>query len=281
MAKLTDQKYWDSFHEKILHPDQPSRPPGRKSLPRRLLGERLYSYRLSYTDHRLFGVILKKFLPQDPELKVVELGSAPGRFLVELRRRFGYQTYGIEFSDVGVANNRELFAANGIDPDQVIQGDVLSGELQAEWREAFDIVFSLSFIEHFSDPQEMLAAHLALLKKDGYLVVAAPNFHSLNRKLYGFFNHEDLVAHNLDLTNLEAFRKLFADAPVEPLFCDLYGTFTFQMYKPVPGAARTRLLLAGKQLQQGINILYRLFLGDRGWESNALSPFMVFIGRKR
>jgi SAM-dependent methyltransferase len=211
----------------------------------------------------------------------VELGSAPGRFLIDLRRRFGYDVYGIEYSDTGVANNRAVFAANGVDPDQVIQGDVVSDEIQQRWREAFDIVFSLSFIEHFSDTQQLIAAHLGLLKQDGYLVIVAPNLNGMNKRLYGFFNPADLAAHNLAITNLAAFRHAFRDQPVEPLFCGLYGTFSFQMYKQLPGAKRTRVLRIGQQMQQGLNILFRLLLGDRGLETNSLSPFMVFIGRKR
>jgi len=280
MSKLTDQDYWDKFHETIIFPESQMVRPARPSLAKRLLGHRLHSYRLSYTDHLLFDVILKKHLPARPGLKVVELGSAPGRFLIDLKRRFGYDPYGIEYSAVGVANNRETFVANGVDPSQVIQGDVTSPEIQNAWHEAFDIVFSLSFIEHFSDPAQLITAHLGLLKRDGYLVVVAPNLNGLNRKLYGFFNPSDLVAHNLEITNLKAFESLFRDQPIAPLYCGHYGTFTFQLYKPVPGAGRTKLLLLGKKLQQGINILYRLVLRDRGWESNSLSPFMVFIGRK-
>ncbi|MBK9303563.1 MAG: methyltransferase domain-containing protein [bacterium] len=281
MSKLTDKNYWDHFHEEICVPKTAAVERTDKSLARRLLGKRLYSYRSSYTEYRLYEVILKKFLPRQPGLKVVELGSAPGGYLVELHRRFGYDPYGIEYSEVGVANNRKTFVANGIDPEQVICGDVTSPEIQRDWREAFDIVFSLSFIEHFSDPDRMIDAHLGLLKKNGMLVIVAPNLNGLNKRIYGFFNSADLAAHNLAITNLAAFRDLFSEVPVEPLFCGLYGTFSFQMYKILPGAKRTLLLKIGKQMQQGINILYRLVLRDRGWESNSLSPFMVFIGRKQ
>jgi len=280
MSKLTDRPYWDQFHQEILLPENmPSGTP-RNSLSRRLLGKRLHSYRVSYHHHRLFNVILPSLLPHKPGLKIVEVGSAPGRFLIDFKNHFGYDPYGIEFSDVGVQNNRTVFEKNGINPDQVIRGDALDPELIDTWRESFDIVMSMSFIEHFEDTDAILRSHVDLLKPGGELVIIAPNLSGLNRRLYGFFNPKDLVAHNLAITNISAFRRLFKDLPIDPLFCDAYGIFTFQLYKPVPGTVRSKALRACKVMQQGINIMHRVTRGDHGRGLDGTCPYLLFVGRK-
>jgi 2-polyprenyl-3-methyl-5-hydroxy-6-metoxy-1,4-benzoquinol methylase len=281
MSKLTDRSYWDQFHEEILVPKDITAEPAKKSLPRRLLGERLYSYRLSYHHHRLFNVILPKFLPQQKGLKVVELGSAPGRFLIDFKNRFGYDPYGLEYSEVGIQNNRGVFEQNGVDPDQVIPGDVLDPELINQHRESFDIVMSMSFIEHFENTAAIVQAHVDLLKPGGTLVIIAPNLSGLNRQMYGFFNPKDLAAHNLKITNVSAFRELFHDLPVEPLFCDAYGVFSFQLYKPVPGTLRAKILRIGKVMQQGINIMHHALRGDTGRGLDGTCPYLLYVGRKK
>lgn len=280
MKKLTDRPYWDTFHEEILVPKTGPAGDRRRSLARRMLGEKLHSFRLSYHHHRLFRVILPSLLPHEPGLKIVEIGSAPGRFLVDFKEIFGYDPYGIEYSEVGVKNNRAVFAQHGIDPDHVIQGDALDPDLIDAWRESFDIVMSMSFIEHFQDSAAVIRAHVELLKPGGHLVVIAPNLSGVNRRLYGFFNPEDLAAHNLAITNLKAFRRLFDCLPVAPLFCDAYGVFTFQLYKPVPGSSRAKMLRAGKVVQQGLNIAYRGILGDKGRGKDGTCPYLLFVGRK-
>jgi SAM-dependent methyltransferase len=281
MTKLTDRPYWDRFHEEILVPDTTAPTgPAKPSLASKLLGQKLYSYRLSYNHHRLFNVLLPSLLPSEPNLKVVELGSAPGRFLVDFVKQFGYDPYGIEYSDVGVQNNRMVFEQNGIDPDHVIQGDALDPELLAAHRESFDIVMSMSFIEHFEDTAGIVQSHVELLKPGGHLVIIAPNLSGLNERLYGFFNPDDLAAHNLAITNPKAFAGLFDDLPVTPMFCDAYGKFTFQLYKPVPGTMKAKLLKLGKVAQQGMNIMYRLAHGDEGRGSDGTCPFMLYVGRK-
>ena len=158
--------------------------------------------------------------------------------------------------------------------------ETVSLQLAGYRRESFDIVMSMSFIEHFDDTAGIVQSHVELLKPGGYLVIIAPNLSGLNRRLYGYFNPDDLAAHNLDMTNPTVFRGLFDELPVEPLFCDPYGIFSFLLFKPVPGAWKTKLLKVGQVLQQGLNIMYRLARGDEGRGADGTCPYLLFVGRK-
>ncbi|MFN2454906.1 MAG: hypothetical protein ABR577_11865 [Pyrinomonadaceae bacterium] len=110
MNKLSEKEYWDSVHvgEKqslsSAHQVQESehrRPSvkGRvKAKVKKILGKRTLEYLTSYDDYLLWNVMLRKHLPQLRGGKALEVGSAPGEFLVELNRRLGCVPYGMENS---------------------------------------------------------------------------------------------------------------------------------------------------------------------------------------
>ena len=47
----------------------------------------------------------------------------------------------------------------------------------------FDLVFSLGLIEHFSEPEHVIEAHLRYLKPGGTLMIGCPNFLGVNRAI--------------------------------------------------------------------------------------------------
>jgi len=46
---------------------------------------------------------------------------------------------------------------------------------------SFDIVFSMGFIEHFSDLDSIVGKHVELLKKHGILLLGVPNYRGIPR----------------------------------------------------------------------------------------------------
>jgi SAM-dependent methyltransferase len=286
---LTRKEYWDEVHEAEEAACLPRRepigaPPRPTSLAKRalkrLMGRRLLEAMRSYDDYLLWSGLYPRFLPPAGST-VVEVGSAPGEHLVRLKQTFGLVPYGIEYSDTGVALNRELFAAHGIDPRNVIHSDFFAPELRAGYRAAFDVVLSRGFIEHFDDPRPVVNLHLDLLREGGLLIVSIPNLRGLNRPLTGLFHREVLAIHNLAIMTRPAFATLFDPRRVEALHCDYYGTFTFGLYNARRGTWQRRALGLCQRLQLPLNAAFRLLFGTRGAESRLLSPSLIFIGRKR
>jgi len=85
--------------------------------------------------------------------RVIEVGSAPGLHLLEVRSRFGLDPFGVEYAPAGVALNRQNFQQAGVNPDQVIEADFFSEGFLAAHQGKFDVVLSRGFIEHFSVPR--------------------------------------------------------------------------------------------------------------------------------
>ena len=131
----------------------------------------------------LWKRILPRFLPKGGGQRMIELGSAPGVNLLAWRAHFGYEVFGADFSETGIAAQRKLFARFGIDESHSISADVLSDEFRRAHAEAYDVVFSGGLIEHFTEPRTMIQVHLDILKPGGILVIVVLNIIGIYRRL--------------------------------------------------------------------------------------------------
>ncbi len=273
---LAGATYWDGVHERRSG----AAAPRHVRIARRILGPKISAWMRSYEDHLLWNVIYPAYLPRGAGLRVLEIGSAPGSHLIGMRRNFGWEPFGIERSPAGAAVNRERFAAAGIDPENVIEGDILDDGITGPLAGSFDVVVSRGFIEHFPDPSAVLDRHVDLLAPGGTLVVSIPNMRGLNYLQALLFNRAIVPLHNRAIMRLPAFRALFEGLPLERRFSGYYGTCSARIFVHAGGRVGRALRRGADALQALLNLLMRLLLRDRGLESPLLSPNLLFIGRK-
>lgn len=276
--RLTDRAYWDVKY-------QPgAAPPGESSFKRRvkrLLGPRVVEWLRDYRDYQLWNAIYARYLPRTPGAKVLEVGSAPGTHLIELRQTFGYEPFGVEYTESGVQVNREEFQRHGINPANVIAADFFSSQFQNTYRGKFDVVVSRGFIEHFADVRAVIAAHVQLLTSDGVLVVTIPNLRGVNYVLQWLCDRAVLPLHNLDLMHRATFCEAFERQGLSALHCGYYGTFSFGVYGTSrPAFMRDQLLAASRRFQQILNVLFRAAFRTRGAETSFASPYLIYVGKK-
>ena len=282
--RLTDQDYWERVHAgtggSVVVRSAGRRHPFKRWV-RRAAGDTLWAWTLPYDDYLLWEVILPRYLRDAHGRKAVEIGSAPGRFMIRLADTFGVVPYGIEYTASGASANRATFAAAGYDRAGVIEADVFSPLLQSNYAEYFDVVVSRGFVEHFNDPGPVLEAHRALLKPGGLLIVMIPNLRGVYYAWTWLFNRPQIAMHNLSLMRLARFRALFDVRDLSHLHCGYHGTFSFWLFTARPPARVmrhvVRLLITA---QRGLNVLFRLVLRRRGAESAWLSPNLLYVGRK-
>jgi SAM-dependent methyltransferase len=117
-----------------------------------------------------------RFMPRDPSATALEIGGAPGAYLAFLVREKGYHAHVLDYSAVGCAATRRNFELLSL-PVTVTQGDLFDDALRIG---PFDVVYSLGFIEHFSDLSSVMARHVRLTKPGGLVVVGCPNFTGVN-----------------------------------------------------------------------------------------------------
>ena len=106
--ELTNLEHWDdvwSRDRSALDGDASRNENGTL----RRLAEPLAAHMRDYSEHALWDVLYPSYVPRVPGGKVVEIGSAPGSFLVRFARTFNLAPYGIEYTPSGAQMNREVF----------------------------------------------------------------------------------------------------------------------------------------------------------------------------
>jgi 2-polyprenyl-3-methyl-5-hydroxy-6-metoxy-1,4-benzoquinol methylase len=246
-----------------------------KSIAKKVLGK--YAY--NYSDYYLWEVLLQKYLPFNQGFKVLEVGSAPGTNLVKLHNLLGYIPYGVDYSEEGVALNKTIFAGHNLNPNNVILADFFSETFQSQYKEYFDVVFSMGFLEHFTDVEQVVTNHVTLLKKGGLIVVTIPNLRGFNAFLSNVFCKQVLNMCNLSIMDKGNFSALFARDDIEPVFCDYYGTFSFDLFFTKNRFLKILYKIC-KLIQIFLNVVFYT-IGSEGVQSRFFSPYLIYIGKKR
>jgi len=135
---------------------------------------RLRRRAFGYNDKAL--IFLKAFVPTGDFLDIgCGIGGNIERAAPDLRGS------GIELDANAAAQAREIARSVGGD---VIHADALSGLKQLPER-SFDAVMMRAFLEHETQPRDVLEQTCRVLRPGGYTVIQVPNFGCLNRRVRG------------------------------------------------------------------------------------------------
>ncbi len=139
-----------------------------------------------------------------PGMHVLEIGCAPGKLLAWVAKVLGASVTGLDYSARGMDVCSRLFRALGVQGDLRCE-DVFESTLAPG---TFDVVYSAGVIEHFDDPRDIVARHLAFLKPGGWAIITVPNYGGLYGRLQGYFDPANLAIHNLDIMTPAALERL-------------------------------------------------------------------------
>ena len=114
MSKLTEKTHWDSVHvgeqkhlfdsRRAEQKEQSSPGATQRAIHavKKFVGPKVLQGIACYDDYLLWDVLFPRHLPRMDGDRVVEIGSAPGKYIVEFSRRHGCVPHGVEYSEVGV-----------------------------------------------------------------------------------------------------------------------------------------------------------------------------------
>lgn len=125
--------------------------------------------------------------------RAIELGCGGSVWLPTLARR-GVDSWGIDYSDVGVKRANDVLARWG-EHATVVRGDVFDRESLPESH--FDLVYSMGLLEHFSDGDAYVARLWDLTKPGGHVLTTVPNLGSRWGQLQKAFDRDIFDAHRL------------------------------------------------------------------------------------
>jgi 2-polyprenyl-3-methyl-5-hydroxy-6-metoxy-1,4-benzoquinol methylase len=158
------------------------------------------------------------FLPRGDNLRLLEIGCAPGGILAHICGARGYEANGLDFVCDPTQMEQQL-RARGVRVGQVHRADFLN------WHpsQRYDIVSSFGFIEHFDDPGALARRHFELVAPGGTVVIGIPNFARGQRVLHQVFDRPQLLRHNTSCMSLRFLRQVAADCSAEVLFASYVG----------------------------------------------------------
>lgn len=132
--------------------------------------------------------VVRKHIPADREVHILELACGPAPFLYFLKQHGYVNLAGVDISPEQVA----LAHAVGLE-NEVVQGDMLS-YLDAAKPGSFDIVIMFDILEHFSVPEQfdIMDKVFSRLKSRGKCILHVPNAAGIfgARVLYGDITHK-------------------------------------------------------------------------------------------
>jgi 2-polyprenyl-3-methyl-5-hydroxy-6-metoxy-1,4-benzoquinol methylase len=154
----TNKEYWDqswsdSNIRSLVQPDQ--------------LSLRNYP-RLCW--HQWFSEIFANL--EANNLKILEIGCARSIWLPYFAKEFGFDIYGLDYSEIGCKQEEQLLNKAGV------KGKIVCADLfnpPAEMIESFDIVVSFGVAEHFINTTDCIKAFSKFLKQGGMMITIIPN----------------------------------------------------------------------------------------------------------
>ncbi len=174
--------------------------------------------------------VFDRFLPQNSDsrrLSIIEIGGAPGAYLVYIARKFGYQISALDYSETGCQKTLENLRLLGLD-GKVFKKDLFSEDISS--LPAFDVVLSLGFIEHFEDLDHVVEQHVKLLKPKGTLLIGIPNFSGINHLFLKHTNLEILQLHNVASMDIRKWSSFESKLGLEVIFKKYIGGFEPSMF---------------------------------------------------
>ena len=160
--------------------------------------------------------ILTKILPIG-KLKLIEIGCAPGSWLVYFYNYFHYSVSGIEYAPKAYNKTVENLKIQNV-PAEIFQCDFFEFK-----HDPYDIVFSAGFIEHFKDVAFVIQKIVDICAKNGFVITIIPSMEGINWWISKLFRPHVAMGH-FPIKKKELI-KYHEQCGLKTLYCNYIGSF--------------------------------------------------------
>jgi SAM-dependent methyltransferase len=185
----------------------------------RTLTERVYKLVKQYMLGKKVRLIRNSYQKPASETTLLDYGCATGEFVLRVKQH-GFDAFGYEPD----SNARNKAIEKGV---KVVDGDLLENHESLEDDRLYDIITLWHVLEHIPDLAQKGILFNKLLKKDGLIVVAVPEFLSFDAKFYkenwAAWDVPRHLNHFNDKTMVQYFGKYgFTLLNIHPLYFDSF-----------------------------------------------------------
>lgn len=182
---LTDKEYWERYYQ----PNVQSR-------------HVVVNPRHDYFVNECLNFIIPHLplMTSQKPVRLLEMGCGNSLWLPFFATTLNYQVSGVDYSEEGCELARANLDALGCSGDVQCVDFTRLGE---EYKEKFDIVFSLGVVEHFEKTSEVIGNFVRCLRPGGIIITVVPNMVGMMGKLQKLVSERVYKAHEpLDLNDL-------------------------------------------------------------------------------
>ena len=218
----------------------------------------------------------------DPGGKLIlEVGCAKSAWLPYFSRQFGFKVFGLDYSEIGCRQSREILLNSGI------QGEVVCADFfspPASLLRKFDVVVTFGVVEHFADTQSCIEALGRFLNPNGLLITNIPNMTGLIGTIEKVINRSVYDIHvPLDTERLIETHKLVG---LEVLQCDYFLSTNFGVLNLNgldPDSLNWKIKNTFLKILLHFSKLVWLFEGVFGplRPNRLMSPYIICVAQKR
>lgn len=229
-------------------------------------------------DIYLCDYLINRYLPRyngtkEKQPVICEIGSGDGLLIKKIANMVNYKPYGIEYSTRAVKKAR----GNGV---ETYIGDAFDIKVRKKFKNKFDAIFSYGFVEHILPVEKAVNIHVDLVKPGGYVIIQIPRFRGFNFWRLKLFRPDLIENHNLEIMNGKTLERVCKNSKLKKIYCNNYGTFKLRL--PMEKKDFKFYVLKGIcTLDYILNPFFRLFFGNKGFETYLFSPSVMFIGKKK
>lgn len=204
---------------------------------------------------------------------IFELGCFPCRYLSHFAKKFKLEANGV---DITSEIDKQLFKwlkENDIKVGNIFNADAFEiiDKLKKE-NKTFDIVYSIGFIEHFTNYLDIIECHDKILKKEGLLIISAPNFRGkIQNKLHNIFDKKNLERHVIEAMNIREWEEYLKEKGYEIIDCKYFGGFKFWHEYPIKNKIKDFIC----------NVICILFNRIDKGNSESYSPYGLVVAKKK
>ncbi|MCX6051228.1 MAG: class I SAM-dependent methyltransferase [Campylobacterales bacterium] len=210
--EITEKSFWEKYWGTIILPSK---------------------INFSFKNDRVIAQTILDYIPVATENQIaLEIGCAPGKWMLFLYEKLNYIVHGFEYLDVAAEKTRENLLICAV-PDEKF--DVITADFLTQVPiKKYDLVLSLGFIEHFDNYQDIFNRHLSYGKKGGYIVIGFPNFRGLNYYIQSFIDKisgtKIIKNHNIVMMDKKIMEDMLNNLNKKIIFIDYIGGFESALF---------------------------------------------------
>jgi 2-polyprenyl-3-methyl-5-hydroxy-6-metoxy-1,4-benzoquinol methylase len=171
---LTDEQFWSDIWNLQQH--------------------KVRHLRRVYVANRQLARLFERSLCSFSTPKLLEIGCADSLWLPFLAQNYDGEVYGIDFSELGCQLAKRNLALKGVEATVRCEDFFDFAKTSPA---AFDFVYSMGVIEHFTDPTPILSEMYRILKPAGRMLTVLPNLRGIYTPIAKIASPQLLAKHTV------------------------------------------------------------------------------------